>query len=87
MGNALIMMYCRSVYKAWSVYEAMGFRNLVSWNFMIAGFQVYGCENRALELFSQMHFGGIMPHWSAFFLARVEWVMVLNVDFNCSVLL
>ncbi|RVW60305.1 Pentatricopeptide repeat-containing protein [Vitis vinifera] len=45
-----------SVYKAWSVYEAMGFRNLVSWNFMIAGFQVYGCENRALELFSQMHF-------------------------------
>ncbi|RVW60139.1 Pentatricopeptide repeat-containing protein [Vitis vinifera] len=46
----------QSVYKAWSVYEAMGFRNLVSWNFMIAGFQVYGCENRALELFSQMHF-------------------------------
>ncbi|WJZ91243.1 hypothetical protein VitviT2T_010335 [Vitis vinifera] len=29
----------QSVYKAWSVYEAMGFRNLVSWNFMIAGFQ------------------------------------------------
>ena len=54
---------------------------------MIAGFQVCGCENRALELFSQMHFGGIMPHWSAFFLACVEWVMVLNVDFNCSVLL
>ncbi|RVW60126.1 Pentatricopeptide repeat-containing protein [Vitis vinifera] len=29
----------QSVYKAWSVYEAMGFRNLVSWNFMIAGFK------------------------------------------------
>ncbi|XP_034676275.1 pentatricopeptide repeat-containing protein At1g71420-like [Vitis riparia] len=62
VGNALIMMYCKScggADEAWNVYEAMGFRNLVSWNSMIAGFQVCGCGNRALELFSQMHIGGI----------------------------
>ena len=62
VGNALIMMYCKScggADEAWNVYEAMGFRNLVSWNSMIAGFQVCGCGNRALELFSQMHVGGI----------------------------
>ena len=62
VGNALIMMYCRScggADEAWSVYESMEFRNLVSWNSMIAGFQVCGYGNRALELFSQMHFSGV----------------------------
>ncbi|RVW12742.1 Pentatricopeptide repeat-containing protein [Vitis vinifera] len=42
VGNALIMMYCRScggADEAWSVSKAMGFRNLVSWNSMIARFQ------------------------------------------------
>ena len=62
VGNALIMMYCRScggADEAWSVYESMEFPNLVSWNSMIAGFQVCGYGNRALELFSQMHFSGV----------------------------
>ena len=55
VGNALIMMYCRScggADEAWSVSKAMEFRNLVSWNSMIARFQVCGCGNQALELFS-----------------------------------
>ena len=28
-----------------------------------------------------VEFGSIVPHWSTFFLACVEWVMVLNVVF------
>ncbi|KAJ9676331.1 hypothetical protein PVL29_025047 [Vitis rotundifolia] len=57
--HALALKSCGGTDEAWNVYEAMGFRNLVSWNFMITGFQVCGCGNRALEIFSQMHFGGI----------------------------
>uniref|UniRef100_A0A2P2PNB3 Pentatricopeptide repeat-containing protein At1g71420 n=1 Tax=Rhizophora mucronata TaxID=61149 RepID=A0A2P2PNB3_RHIMU len=67
VGNALITMYSgkntsdvngtytSSLDEAWSVFETMESRNLVSWNSMIAGFQFHKLGAQAFDLFSQMH--------------------------------
>lgn len=69
VANALITMYSKSsvyggVYnldrdEAWSVFKTMEFRNLISWNSMVAGFQFRGLGAQAMSLFSQMHREGI----------------------------
>ncbi|KAJ9166948.1 hypothetical protein P3X46_021637 [Hevea brasiliensis] len=69
VGNALISMYCRcynssgsdsgDIDEASTVFETMEFRNLVSWNAMIAGFQLRKLGSKAVSLFSQMHSDGI----------------------------
>ncbi|KAL6977688.1 hypothetical protein U1Q18_026478 [Sarracenia purpurea var. burkii] len=68
VANALITMYSNSsnygVYcsdkdEAWMVFRAMNFRNLVSWNSVIAGFQIRGLGFQAASLFSLMHGDGI----------------------------
>ncbi|KAF8412008.1 hypothetical protein HHK36_004567 [Tetracentron sinense] len=65
VANALITMYSRSScsprnkYEGWSVFQNMQFRNLITWNSMIAGFHLIGCGARAIDLFSEMHRDGI----------------------------
>lgn len=65
VGNALISMYSRcgsdggSIDEAWTVFENLEFRNLVSWNSMIAGSQLRKLGSKAVRLFSQMHRDGI----------------------------
>nr|DAD38941.1 TPA_asm: hypothetical protein HUJ06_013263 [Nelumbo nucifera] len=67
VANALITMYSRSGCcdqnydgnDAWFIFQAMSFRNLISWNSMIAGFHLCGRGTKSLELFSRMHFEGI----------------------------
>ncbi|XP_023927893.1 pentatricopeptide repeat-containing protein At1g71420 [Quercus suber] len=65
VANALITMYSKStsfgcVYnddkdEAWSLFKTMQIRNLVSWNSMVAGFQIRGLGTQAMNLFTQMH--------------------------------
>ncbi|KAI8002524.1 Pentatricopeptide repeat-containing protein [Camellia lanceoleosa] len=65
VANALIKMYSNGcdygVYdddykdEAWMVFRDMKFRNLVTWNSMIAGFSIRGLEDRAMGFFSLMH--------------------------------
>ncbi|KAJ8755656.1 hypothetical protein K2173_022251 [Erythroxylum novogranatense] len=68
VGNALITMYsknrnlaindsCRD--EAWSVFQALEFRNIVSWNSMIAGFQQRNLGAQAVNLFIIMQNEGI----------------------------
>eukprot|EP00257_Ricinus_communis_P019649 XP_015578697.1 pentatricopeptide repeat-containing protein At1g71420 [Ricinus communis] len=62
IGNTLISMYSNngdSDDEAWSVFANLEYRNLVSWNSMIAGFQVRKLGAKAISLFSQMHRDGI----------------------------
>ncbi|XP_072971158.1 pentatricopeptide repeat-containing protein At1g71420 [Typha angustifolia] len=62
VGNALITMYssCSDDDNAWLVFNTMPFRNLISWNSMLAGFQRSGQLNRSLCLFTQMHRCGVV---------------------------
>ncbi|XP_008237768.1 PREDICTED: pentatricopeptide repeat-containing protein At1g71420 [Prunus mume] len=68
VANALITMYSKicnhgGVYdvskdEAWNVFKSMEFRNLISWNSMIAGFQYRGLGAQAIHLFRQMYLDG-----------------------------
>ncbi|PHT54677.1 hypothetical protein CQW23_03163 [Capsicum baccatum] len=62
VGNALIAMYSRNssmgtghCCEAWKVFNDMEFHNLVSWNTMIALFQMCGQGDKAMRFFSLMH--------------------------------
>ncbi|KAK9271107.1 hypothetical protein L1049_026696 [Liquidambar formosana] len=69
VANALITMYCSSCSyggvkgggedEAWRVFKTMEIRNMISWNSMIAGFQLRGLGVRALNLFTEMHRSGM----------------------------
>ncbi|KAF5460430.1 hypothetical protein F2P56_020295 [Juglans regia] len=69
VSNALVTMYCKScgrggVYiydrdEAWNVFKTIEFRNLISWNSMIAGFQSRGLGAEAISLFMRMHREGM----------------------------
>lgn len=65
VANALVSLYGKSfgaggdddgaVDDAWAVFEAMEFRNLISWNSMVEAFQFCKFGTRAIDLFTVMH--------------------------------
>ncbi|KAK3229750.1 hypothetical protein Dsin_001631 [Dipteronia sinensis] len=65
IANALISMYSKSykcggsVDDAWKVFETMKFRNSVTWNSMISGFQFCKLGTQAIKLFAEMRRDGI----------------------------
>lgn len=60
VSNALINMYSKSCAdEAWKVFDNMEFRNVISWNSMIAAFRTCKLEVQAIELFSKMKNEGI----------------------------
>ncbi|KAK2660382.1 hypothetical protein Ddye_006915 [Dipteronia dyeriana] len=65
IANALISMYSKSykcggsVNEAWKVFETMKFRNSVTWNSMISGFQFCKLGMQAIKLFAEMRRAGI----------------------------
>ncbi|CAA7052337.1 unnamed protein product [Microthlaspi erraticum] len=62
VANALISMYGRSrdaAFEAWTVFEAMEFKNLVTWNSMIAAFQCCNLGKQAVGVFVRMHSDGV----------------------------
>lgn len=70
VANALITMYSKcsggssggydqTADDAWTMFKSMEFRNLISWNSMIAGFQFRGLGDKAIGLFAHMYCNGI----------------------------
>ncbi|XP_057415002.1 putative pentatricopeptide repeat-containing protein At3g15130 [Lotus japonicus] len=61
--NALVNMYakCGSIGYAHKVFSKMSYRNLISWNTMIAAFGNHGLGERAIEIFEQMKAEGVKP--------------------------
>ncbi|KAL1293299.1 hypothetical protein AAHE18_19G063300 [Arachis hypogaea] len=69
VANALITMYSKcsafggcydhTVDDAWILFKSMKFKNLISWNSMIAGFQFRGLAGQAVWLFTHMYSSGI----------------------------
>ncbi|XP_050289190.1 pentatricopeptide repeat-containing protein At3g29230-like [Quercus robur] len=63
VSNALVDMYakCGSLDKAYSVFNGMARRDVVSWNAMLQGLGMHGHGEEALWLFSRMKQGGFVP--------------------------
>lgn len=61
VANALITMYSKSykVQEAWTLFKSIAYRSLVSWNSMIAGFQLAKLGMEAIDVFTKMHQEGI----------------------------
>lgn len=70
VANALITMYSKcsggfggscdqTTDDAWMVFKSMEYRNLISWNSMISGFQFRGLGDKAIGLFAHMYCNGI----------------------------
>ncbi|XP_060962421.1 pentatricopeptide repeat-containing protein At4g02750-like [Cannabis sativa] len=61
--SSLIDMYakCGDIDAAFSVFESMSNKNMVSWNTMIGGYARHGLAKRALDEFKRMTKSGIMP--------------------------
>ncbi|KAI5084860.1 hypothetical protein GOP47_0001029 [Adiantum capillus-veneris] len=74
LGNALVDMYakCGALPQARSVLERLPYRDVVSWNALIAGYAQKGQGQQALEGFEQMQREGILPD-------SVTYVAILKV--------
>ncbi|KAI3852063.1 hypothetical protein MKW98_020062 [Papaver atlanticum] len=61
--NAIIDMYakCGSIDKAFDVFKGMRELSLVSWNTMISALAIHGRGGEAIELFTEMEDGRIVP--------------------------
>ncbi|TYH00911.1 hypothetical protein ES288_A09G014600v1 [Gossypium darwinii] len=61
--NTLVNMYakCGSLDKAWSVFNGMSKRDVVSWNVMLQGFAMHGHGRDALCVFERMRKEGFKP--------------------------
>ncbi|XP_048320484.2 pentatricopeptide repeat-containing protein At2g33680 [Ziziphus jujuba] len=63
VGNALVTMYarCGSLGDALQTFKFTNDRNSITWSAMVTGFSQSGDFQKALKLFSTMHFSGITP--------------------------
>ncbi|KAJ8626448.1 hypothetical protein MRB53_019755 [Persea americana] len=63
LGTALVDMYakCGSLDLALQVFSKMRERNVFTWNVMIGGLAMHGDGQRAMNLFEQMKFEGVVP--------------------------
>ncbi|KAE8734756.1 putative Cysteine-rich RLK (RECEPTOR-like protein kinase) 8 [Hibiscus syriacus] len=60
ISNALITMYSKNkVEEAWTLFRSLGYWTQVSWNSMIAGFQLAKLGMHAIGVFVRMHHEGI----------------------------
>ncbi|XP_021730346.1 pentatricopeptide repeat-containing protein At2g37320-like [Chenopodium quinoa] len=56
VANALVSMYCKcgDVEDAFSVFESIHDKDIVSWNSMISGYALHGLAWKAIDLFEEM---------------------------------
>ncbi|XP_047968990.1 pentatricopeptide repeat-containing protein At1g09410, mitochondrial-like [Salvia hispanica] len=68
LGSSLLNMYakCGDIVAAFSVFESMPVKNLVSWNSIIGGCGRHGLADRALEEFERMTLSGVLPDQISF---------------------
>ncbi|XP_024532523.1 pentatricopeptide repeat-containing protein At3g24000, mitochondrial [Selaginella moellendorffii] len=76
VANALVNMYgkCGHLGSARTVFDAMTWRNVVSWTAMLAGYAHHGHTEEARRVFKAMALEGIQPNVITF----------VSVLFNCS---
>ncbi|KAE8723223.1 nodal modulator 2-like [Hibiscus syriacus] len=69
LSASLVDMYakCRNADAAFSVFESMQRKDLVSWNSLIAGYARQGLGGRALQEFYRMLSTGVSPNQVTFF--------------------
>ncbi|XP_076925689.1 pentatricopeptide repeat-containing protein At2g33680-like [Bidens hawaiensis] len=62
VGNAIVTMYskCGSLDDAVKAFDLSNDKNSMTWSAMITGFAQGGDYKKAIELFSKMHFNGLM---------------------------
>ncbi|XP_077241221.1 pentatricopeptide repeat-containing protein ELI1, chloroplastic-like [Tasmannia lanceolata] len=67
VGNALVMMYFKcGCIDAFSVFEEMVERDVVTWNTVLAGCAQHGFGKEAVEIFEKMKVEGILPNHISF---------------------
>eukprot|EP00250_Pteridium_aquilinum_P032792 c4669_g1_i1 orf=1-939(-) len=68
LDNALVDMYtkCGSVKEARDVFDSLQFRNVVTWNAMIAGYAQHGHCEEAFKLLLKMQQGSLVPNGVTF---------------------
>lgn len=69
VGTAVVNMYakCGNLEDAWSMFEKMTIRNVVSWNAMISAYAQHGHGKVAVQLFRRMELEGVAPNKITFF--------------------
>ena len=69
LSTSVVDMYakCGDIEVAFSFFESMPKKNLVSWNSIIGGYARYGLAMRALEEFERMIKFGVKPDEVTFF--------------------
>ncbi|KAI4301710.1 hypothetical protein L6164_034961 [Bauhinia variegata] len=68
VGNSLVDFYCKcgNLEVAWSIFNDMSHKNVVSWNTMISGLAYNGMGERGVDLFKEMVQKGFSPSDSTF---------------------
>ncbi|KAG0631905.1 hypothetical protein M758_1G288800 [Ceratodon purpureus] len=68
LSNMLISMYakCGSIEEAYSVFQAMEYKDVISWNAMISGFALHGRGQEAIDHFYLMQRQGLKPNKNTF---------------------
>ncbi|MCO5560270.1 hypothetical protein L7F22_013881 [Adiantum nelumboides] len=63
LGNTLIDMYakCKHLDEAWTVFDTLSSRDVVSWSAMIAGYVQQGNQSLAFDLFVRMQQADVKP--------------------------
>lgn len=63
VGNAVVTMYakCGTLEDALRTFELLSDKNAITWSAMITGFSQSGDSEKALKLFSKMHFSRMAP--------------------------
>lgn len=64
LGSAAVDMYtkCGLLVRAQEVFDILPYRNVVTWNALIAGYTQHNCGETALFLFDQMQDEGVSPN-------------------------
>jgi pentatricopeptide repeat protein len=64
VSNAIVTMYakCRNIEAAEKMFQHLSFRDVVSWNAMITGFDQNECGEEALKCLCQMQRSGMKPN-------------------------
>ncbi|GAB2209888.1 hypothetical protein Droror1_Dr00027114 [Drosera rotundifolia] len=66
--TSLLSMYCKCgvLDEAWSLFNEMPRKDLITWNSMISGYAYYGKSDKAVFLFNRMTREKIKPNWISF---------------------
>ncbi|XWS13729.1 hypothetical protein CRYUN_Cryun36dG0063100 [Craigia yunnanensis] len=87
VGTALIDMYskCGCLGLAYQLFDQLPERDILSYNAMIGGFAIHGYGHRALQLYEQMNFQGLVPDDVTFIVTMCACSHVGLVEEGCKI--